>query len=137
MQFSHIIAAAAAMAVSASAVQVSWDAGYDQADRSLTQVSCSDGQHGLMSRFSTQGSLPNFPNIGGAAAVAGWNSPNCGTCWALEYQGNKVKVLAIDHAGDGFNIGQTAMNALTNGRAAELGHVEAAVTQLSAWECGL
>ncbi|GAB0135730.1 hypothetical protein EsDP_00004057 [Epichloe bromicola] len=136
MQFSHIIAAAV-MAVSASAVQVSWDAGYDQADRPLTKVSCSDGQYGLMPKYSTQGSLPNFPNIGGAAAIAGWNSPNCGTCWALEYQGNRVKVLAVDHAGSGFNIGQTAMNALTNGRAAELGRVEATVTQLSAGECGL
>lgn len=117
--------------------QVSWDAGYDRGDRPLTEVSCSNGQHGLIPKYSTQGSLPNFPNIGGAAVVAGWNSPNCGTCWALEYQGHTVKVLAIDHADNGFNIGQRAMDALTNGQAAELGRVEATVTPLSAGECGL
>ncbi|KAG5979375.1 hypothetical protein E4U43_006907 [Claviceps pusilla] len=137
MQLGKILTAVAAMVVSASAVHVSWDAGYDRADRSLREVACSDGRHGLLSRFPTQGSLPRFPSIGGAQAIAGWDSPSCGTCWLLEYQGNKVKILAIDHAGWGFNIGQRAMNALTNGRAVEFGQVEANVTPLGAWECGL
>ncbi|KAG6032934.1 hypothetical protein E4U41_007074 [Claviceps citrina] len=136
MQFSNIFAAVI-MAVSASAVRVSWDSGYDRPDRSLREVSCSDGRFGLMPRFSTQGSLPNFPNIGGADSIPGWNSPNCGSCWSLEYQGAKVKVLAIDHAGSGFNIGQRAMDALTNGRAAELGHVDATVKALLPKDCGL
>lgn len=154
MQFSNILCAAV-MAVTASAVQgksppfscfeisiltyslVTWDAGYDNAGRSLTQVACSDGINGLMPKYQTQGQLPHFPNIGGAAAIAGWNSPNCGSCWQLSFNGNSVKILAIDHAGEGFNIGETAMNALTNGRAAEFGHVDATVTPLTPKDCGL
>ncbi|KAG6001563.1 hypothetical protein E4U21_004081 [Claviceps maximensis] len=136
MQLSNIFAAAM-MVVSTSAIYVSWDAGYDKADRSLREVACSDGPNGLMPRFSTQGSLPRFPFIGGAQAIGGWNSPACGTCWALEWQGNKIKVLAIDHAGVGFNIGRTAMDALTNGRAVEFGHVDATFRAVPAGECGL
>ncbi|KAK2593046.1 hypothetical protein QQS21_009254 [Conoideocrella luteorostrata] len=125
------------MAVSASAVQVRWDAGYDRADRSMAEVSCSDGEHGLMRKYPTQGALPNFPNIGAAEAIAGWNSPNCGSCWALEYNGNRVKILAIDHGAPGFNIGQKAMDALTNGRAVEVGTVDATVTPLTPADCGM
>ncbi|KHN96592.1 secreted insect toxic protein [Metarhizium album ARSEF 1941] len=125
------------MAVAASAVRVSWDGGYDRPDRSLRDVSCSDGRTGLMPRFQRQSDLPNFPNIGGAAAIEGWGSQNCGTCWKLEYNGISIKVLAVDHAGDGFNIGKTALNALTNGRAEEFGYVDAAVTPLAPRDCGL
>ncbi|KAG5916067.1 hypothetical protein E4U61_003997 [Claviceps capensis] len=136
MQISSILTAAI-MAVSASAIRVSWDTGYDQANRSLREVACSDGSHGLLPRFPTQGSLPHFPNIGGSDSITGWNSPSCGTCWQLEYRGNKVKILAIDHVGVGFNIGQRAMDALTNGRSVEFGVVDAVVTPLAAGECGL
>jgi hypothetical protein len=90
-----------------------------------------------LSKYKTQGGLPNFPNIGGAAAISGWGSPNCGSCWKLDYEGISIKVLAIDHAGDGFNVGQRALDALTNGRAVELGHVDAAVTPLTPRDCGL
>ncbi|KAG5935205.1 hypothetical protein E4U53_000483 [Claviceps sorghi] len=127
----------AVMVGGVGAVHVSWDKGYDDANRSLREVACSDGQNGLLPRFPTQGTLPHFPSIGGADVIAGWNSPSCGTCWRLEYRGNKVNILAIDHAGSGFNIGQRAMNALTNNRAVELGHVDAAVTYLPPGECGL
>ncbi|EFZ01862.1 cerato-platanin like protein [Metarhizium robertsii] len=136
MQFSGVICAAI-MAVTASAVRVSWDSGYDRADRSLTDVSCSDGKTGMMPKYQKQGDLPNFPNIGGADAIAGWGSPNCGSCWRLDYEGMSIKVLAIDHAGNGFNIGQTAMNALTNGRAVEFGQVDATATRLTPGDCGL
>lgn len=114
-----------------------WDSGYDLADRSMADVSCSDGKYGLLPKYKTQGKLPNFPNIGGAAAISGWGSPNCGSCWRLDYEGHSVKILAIDHAGEGFVIGLTAMNALTNGRAQELGHVNAKVSPLTPKDCGL
>ncbi|KAG8428197.1 hypothetical protein J3459_005983 [Metarhizium acridum] len=136
MQFSGVICAAI-MAATASAVRVSWDAGYDKADRSLTEVACSGGKRGLMPTYQKQGDLPNFPSIGGAAAIGAWGSNDCGSCWKLDYDGLSIKVLAIDHAGDGFNIGQAAMNALTNGRAVEFGHVDATATPLTPQECGL
>ncbi|KAG5928375.1 hypothetical protein E4U42_000768 [Claviceps africana] len=136
MRISDIFAAGV-MVGGAGAIHISWDPGYDRSDRSLTEVACSDGQNGLLRRFPAQGNVPGFPNIGGAQDIAGWNSPNCGTCWLLQYGGNSVKIVALDHAGSGFNIGQRAMDALTGGRAVEVGHVDAAVTQLLPRDCGL
>jgi hypothetical protein len=77
-----LLAASALSAV----VTVSYDNTYDASGGSLSTVACSDGANGLLTKgFTTFGSLPSFPNIGGAAAVPGWNSTNCGTCWALSF----------------------------------------------------
>ena len=46
-------------------------------------------------------------------------------------------MLAIDHAGSGFNIALEAMNKLTNGQAVQLGVVQATVNQVAASVCGL
>lgn len=42
----------------------------------MTAVSCSDGTNGLITRYGyqTQGAIPHFPHVGGAAQIAGWNS---------------------------------------------------------------
>ncbi|KKY37726.1 putative eliciting plant response protein [Diaporthe ampelina] len=127
------------LATAATAVTVSYDPGYDDASRSLTAVSCSDGTNGLITRYGyqTQGAIPQFPYVGGAAEIAGWNSASCGTCWQLSYGGRTINVLAIDHAATGFNIAQAALNELTNGQAAALGHVEATAVQVPASDCGL
>lgn len=118
--------------------QVTYDPVYDNFNQSLATVECSTGSNGLLTRnFTTFGSLPTFPFIGGAQAVEGFNSANCGTCWSLTFNGTSVKILAIDHAGSGFNIGENAMNNLTNGQAVELGLVQATAKQLNASDCGL
>ncbi|KUI52612.1 Protein SnodProt1 [Cytospora mali] len=118
---------------------VSYDTGYDDASRSLTVVSCSDGTNGLITKYGyqTQGAIPDFPYVGGADVIAGWNSADCGTCWQLSYGGRTINVLAIDHAASGFNIGETAMNTLTNNQAAALGRVDATAVQVDITECGL
>lgn len=119
--------------------QVSYDIGYDDAGRSLTNVACSDGNNGVMWKYNwkVQGDVKNFPYIGGAEAVGGWNSPSCGSCWRATYNGKSIHVLAIDHAGSGLNIGLAAMNDLTNNHAAELGRVDATVEQVALSNCGL
>ncbi|RDB24055.1 Heat-stable antigen [Hypsizygus marmoreus] len=145
MKFSAIFASLALFALPTTtlAVTLAYDTVYDNASGSLATVACSDGSHGLLTRgFTTFGSLPKFPHIGAAAAVAGWNSPNCGTCWQLTYtngQGAKktINVIAIDHAGAGFNIALSAMNELTNGQAVQLGRVDVASKQVAASVCGL
>ncbi|PIL34290.1 hypothetical protein GSI_03065 [Ganoderma sinense ZZ0214-1] len=140
MQFKTLALAvlAAASTSLAATVSVSYDETYDNASASLTGVACSDGTNGLITKgFSSFGSLPQFPNIGGAAAVAGWNDAACGTCWTLTYNGKSVNVLAIDHAGSGFNIALAAMNTLTNNQAAALGRINAEATQAAASACGL
>jgi len=140
MLFAYILAAFSFIASPALAttMQVTYDTVYDTKSNSLSIVACSDGTNGLLTKgYTTFGSLKAFPRIGGAQAVAGWNSPNCGTCWNLSYSGHNVTVLAIDHAEDGFNISEEAMNTLTNGHAVEYGVVTATVTSLPTSACGL
>ncbi|KAM0485346.1 protein SnodProt1 precursor [Trichoderma gamsii] len=138
MQFSSLFKLALFTAA-VSADTVSYDTGYDDASRSLTVVSCSDGANGLITRYhwQTQGQIPRFPYIGGVQAVAGWNSPSCGTCWKLTYSGKTIYVLAVDHSAAGFNIGLDAMNALTNGNAVQYGRVDATASQVAVKNCGL
>lgn len=132
-----VLAILAALAAPILADTVSFDTVYDDPSVSLDEVACSDGPNGLLTKgFTTFGSLPT-KNIGGAAAVAGFNSPQCGSCWELTFNGTSINVLAIDHAGSGFNIAEGAMNALTNGQAAFLGRIDATATQVNASACGL
>ncbi|KAI0750311.1 Cerato-platanin [Daedaleopsis nitida] len=138
MQFATLLVALSALASSALGVTVSYDETYDNASGSLTTVACSDGENGLIPKgFSTFGSLPHFPNIGGAAAVAGWNSDQCGTCWQLTYKGRSINVLAVDHTDAGFNIALGAMNTLTNNQGVFLGRIDATATKVASSQCGL
>ena len=138
MQFTSLILTLAAICTSATAVTVSYDNTYDQSSGSLTTVACSDGENGMLHLgYTTFGSLPNFPNIGGAAAIAGWNSDQCGTCWQLTYKGKSINVLAIDHTDSGFNIAQEAMDTLTGGQAVFLGRIDATAKQVDKSKCGL
>ena len=120
---------------------MAYDTGYDDGSRSLTAVSCSDGQNGLITRYGwqTQGQIPKFPYIGAAAAVEGWNSKNCGTCWAITYPktGKTVNVLVVDSSKDGFVLSLTALNVLTKGQGVALGRVDANVVQVNKTACGV
>ncbi|KAG5650738.1 hypothetical protein H0H81_011222 [Sphagnurus paluster] len=132
-----------ALLPAALAVTLSYDSTYDNSGGSLATVACSDGPNGLLTAgYTTFGSLPSFPYIGGAAAVSGWNSPNCGTCWQLTYTNSKgavtsINVLAVDHTNAGFNIALSAMNQLTGGQAVQLGRIDVTATQVASSVCGL
>jgi hypothetical protein len=105
----------------ASAVTLSYDAGYADGTRSLTAVSCSDGANGLINRYgwSKQSDIPRFPYVGGSSDIAGWNSPSCGQCYKIEYPatGKSIFLLAIDHTANGMNVSPKAMDDLTNNQA--------------------
>ncbi|KAG6886462.1 hypothetical protein C0992_003845, partial [Termitomyces sp. T32_za158] len=141
--FTSILASIVLLPAFTLGVTVSYDQTYDNAGVSLTTVACSDGPNGLITRgFSTFGSLPHFAHIGGAAAVEGWDSVNCGSCWDLTYtnaQGvsKTISVLAIDHTDAGFNIALSAMNDLTGNQATFLGRVDATAVQVDPSVCGL
>ncbi|KAI0668418.1 immunomodulatory protein [Trametes maxima] len=138
MQFKAFALAALALVTPALGVTVSFDQTYDNGGNSLATVACSDGANGMLTKgFSTFGSLPHFPNIGGAAAIAGWNDADCGSCWQLTFNGKSINVLAIDHTDAGFNIALAAMNTLTNGQAQQLGRIDAQAKQVAASQCGL
>ncbi|RPD55670.1 Cerato-platanin [Lentinus tigrinus ALCF2SS1-7] len=135
-----LLAIPCAFAQTSTNVSVSFDQTYDNPGGSLTTVACSNGPNGLISKgFTNFTSLPGFPNIGGSFAVEGFNSVNCGTCWALTFNGTTINVLAIDVAPRGFNIALAAMNKLTNNQGEFLGRVNATarmVGQLDACEEG-
>lgn len=118
---------------------VTWDVGYDNPDRTLENIACSDGPNGLIQKYgwTSQGQIARFPYIGGAEAVEGWNSNNCGTCWSVTFTGRTVFVLAVDHTGHGLNIGLKAMDDLTGGNAVFYGKVDAVVNQVPLQNCGL
>jgi len=138
MKFTSAFAALALLVPVALADSVRYDTGYDNAGQSLATVACSDGPNGLLTKgFTTFGSLPSFPNIGAFAAVEGYDSANCGTCFEVDYNGTSLHVLAIDHAGEGANLSLEAMNTLTNGQAEHLGVVDATLKQVATDLCGL
>ncbi|KAI0317459.1 Cerato-platanin [Amylostereum chailletii] len=138
MKFFALFVTAALSFTLAQATNVRYDQTYDNGSASLTTVSCSDGPQGLITKgFHKFGDLPPFPFIGGASAIAGWGSTNCGSCWTLTYKGKTITVLAVDHTDDGFNLSQEAMDALTGGQAVSLGKVDATAKKVAASKCGL
>jgi hypothetical protein len=139
---STILSLAALFSVAlASAEDVQYNTIYDDPSYSLNGVACSNGPHGLVTAgFNTIGdllALPGSPSVGGAFAVSGWGSPECGSCWNLEYNGNSIYVIAFDTISSGFDLSLTAMNELTGNNAVALGTVNAIATQVSRSDCGL
>ncbi|KAF7195901.1 Protein SnodProt1 [Pseudocercospora fuligena] len=139
MQFITTIGALFTLAAAASAEAVSWDANYDDANRAMTSVSCSDGVNSLITKhgWQTQGAVPGFPNIGGAVDIAGWNSASCGQCFKVTYNGKSIHIVGIDRAGAGINMSKAAMNTLTNGNAEQFGRVDATIERVGSDQCGL
>ncbi|RDB19522.1 Allergen Asp f 15 homolg [Hypsizygus marmoreus] len=132
------------LATPVRSVLLSYDKAYDVANASLATVACSDGSHGLLTRgFTTFGSLPKFPYIGGSAFIEGWNSAKCGTCYQLTHANvtsgakKSVNVLAIDRTKEGFNIALKAMEELVGVHAAEIGTVDVEAKLVDAAVCGL
>ncbi|KAL7281975.1 Cerato-platanin [Trametes coccinea BRFM310] len=138
--FNAIVLTFIALVSSACAITVSYDETYDNPNGDLNDVTCDNGPNGLLPKgFTNFKSLPSFPNIGGAAVVTSFNSPNCGTCWKLTYAGTgkSINVLAMDHADTGFNISLEALNTLTDNQGVALGAIDATATQVAPSECGL
>ncbi|KAL5117584.1 hypothetical protein ACEQ8H_004477 [Pleosporales sp. CAS-2024a] len=135
MKFSAAVLGFASLA---SAISVTYDFGYDDPNRSMNAVSCSNGDNGLITKYGwqTQGAIPGFPFIGGYSGSP-WNSPLCGTCYGLTYKGNTIYVLAVDYAAGGFNIGERAMDKLTNGEGVFSGRVDVQYAQVNVANCGL
>ncbi|KAN0082358.1 Cerato-platanin [Tylopilus felleus] len=137
-----VLAFVSGLGVLAQASTLSYDNNYDNGALSLDSVACSSGQYGLETKnssWTTLGSLPNFPNVGGVDTVSGWNSPQCGTCYAVTYAGTgiTVNILAVDKSQSGFTVSQAAMNTLTNGQAVQFGRVSVSYTQVDPSVCGV
>ena len=140
MQFSILSLLALPLAAFAqttpTAASVSFDPTYDNPALDLLTTSCSDGANGLVTKgFKTAQELPSYPRVGGAFSIPSWNSPNCGKCYGIEFEGVTIFVTAIDTATNGFNLSKQAMNILTNGRAEEVGRVNANYYEAPAANC--
>ena len=141
MKLSLVFSSIAVLLTSVHAhLSVSYDTRYDDGTESLTTVACSGSN--VLHGFTTFGSLPNFPKIGGGPAVTGFDSPGCGTCWELTYvnpQGvsKSIDILLIDVATPNYNIALGAMNELTDNQAEFLGRVDVTAVQKSSSACGL
>ena len=122
-----------ALVSNAEPAKLQFDSTYDNPDGRLDAVACSDGPNGLITRgygptFSTLPQFNEYKHIGSAAAIEGWNSVNCGTCWTLNYTTKffqkEITVFVMDAAKEGFVLSEEAMNDLTGGQASALGQVE-------------
>jgi len=69
---------------------------YTQNDK-LTTVSCSDGANGLMS-WGYNDLSQMFPYVT-AWQPASWNSPQCGSCIKIDWNGKYTYVTVIDQCG--------------------------------------
>jgi len=136
---SAVFAAPAVLATPTPAsTTATWSQLYDNSGDSLNGVACSNGPNGLITKgFTTLGSLPSFPYIGGSHFVSGWNSPNCGSCWSVGFEGKTITVLAIDTSGPGFILSEEAFQDLTNDQGVAKGTVDVTYEQIDASNCGL
>ncbi|PCH42249.1 immunomodulatory protein [Wolfiporia cocos MD-104 SS10] len=140
MKFTTAIASALCLlpVAFANTYKITYDQFYDNKDASLNSTACSNGPNGLITKgYTTLGSLPDFPYIGGSFAVPHWDSPGCGTCWQLNYNGTTIDVLAVDTAGVGFNLALEAFEVLGGETGVEAGFVYATATQVDSSVCGL
>jgi hypothetical protein len=143
MKLSSAVALLSVFALPAFATQVSvtYDNFYDNSATSLSQVACSNGANGLLTKgYTTFGSLPSFPNIGGIPNLT-WNSALCGTCWNLQYTTptgthESIYITAVDAAYT-FNLSLEAFNKLTDNTGVAAGKVSATATQVATSFCGM
>ncbi|TDL22976.1 Cerato-platanin [Rickenella mellea] len=129
--------ATTALSAPAFNVSITYDQTYDNKAGSLSTVACSNGKNGLLTRgFTTFGSLPSFPNIGGGFPVTGWNSTACGGCWNIAFNESSINVILVDTANPGFNLALGAMMKLTK-QAVQLGRINGIATPIDGPHCGL
>ncbi|KAK7038776.1 hypothetical protein VNI00_010662 [Paramarasmius palmivorus] len=117
--------------------QLRYDSTYGNPRQSLSIVSCSNGDNGMLTKgYETVGDVPSY--VGAAQGVT-WNSPNCGTCWQISYGDRSINMVAVDYAASGFRVSPAAMNYLTNNQAynGNLGVVDVQVKQVDKSACNL
>ncbi|KAG2037829.1 Cerato-platanin-domain-containing protein [Suillus americanus] len=143
MKFSSAVTLLSVFALPAfsAQVEVTYDNFYNTPATSLSEVACSDGANGLLTKgYTTFGSLPSFPNIGGIPGLT-WNSALCGTCWNLQYftstgTHESINITAVD-AADTFNLSLEAFDEFTDDTGVAAGKVYANSTQIAASFCGI
>ncbi|KAK7038777.1 hypothetical protein VNI00_010663 [Paramarasmius palmivorus] len=115
--------------------QLRYDSTYGNPSQSLSVVSCSNGDNGMITKgYNTVGDVPTYV---GAAQGVSWDSPNCGTCWQISYGDKSINMVAVDYAASGFRVSPAAMDYLTNNQAFNLGVVDVQVKQVDKSVCNV
>ncbi|TFY52332.1 hypothetical protein EVJ58_g10078 [Rhodofomes roseus] len=107
---------------------------YDVSSTSVSTVTCAAL---LNPPYKTFGELPYFPYLAGASFISEGGTAECGSCWQLTSANGTINVVLINHADNGFDVGHTAFNDLTDHGAFLYSSVNATATQLDASVCGL
>lgn len=118
---------------------IRYETRYDNLDARIDDLACSDGDHGLKKKgHKTLRTLMKKPDVDvGAAFGVKWNSDGCGQCYRVMYQLETLYIIAVDRAGDGFNLSKRAFDRLTNGRAEELGSAQVSWQIVEPKFCGI
>jgi len=113
------------------------------AGQSLNTVSCSDGIHGLVTRWGYTNLDPMFPYVSAWDKIA-WNSPSCGSCIRLRNvaNNNMISITAIDQCGpppppaqSHFDISKEAFTILFGNDGINAGHGNATWELVSNTNC--
>lgn len=116
-----------------------YDTRYDNLDAPVDDLACSNGDHGLKTKgHNTLRTLIKKPDVDvGAVFGVQWNSVGCGKCYRIMYNVESMYIIAVDRAGEGFNLSKRAFDRLTNGRAEELGSAQVAWEEVEPKFCGI
>ncbi|KAK1993054.1 hypothetical protein LX36DRAFT_752618 [Colletotrichum falcatum] len=122
------VVASTALPAMAFKVRVTYDTKYDERKRPLSEVACwNPNIPGLFPGFDewlVQGDVP--PRIVAIPSIAGWEHPDCMTCWMVTWEpaGTTRVLLAIDGSKEGFVTSLEAMDSLTGGQARDFNRLE-------------
>lgn len=141
MQFSTILSVFAlvggALSQTSGTGSAGYDLVYDNPETSTLSLACSDGVNGLYTKGHLKLSdLPRFPRVAAAETVTGWNSPKCGACYNLTWEGVSVSVVVVDHTDSGFVLSLAALDTLAGGQGAGLGRVNITWEEAIPANCG-
>lgn len=98
-----------ALAQSYPLIPLAYSTIYDEPSTLVTILTCGEQLKAL--GYTTLGSLPGYPYIGGSANVTDGDasSPNCGECALINFAGAFATVLLVDHADEGIVVSEEVM----------------------------
>ncbi|KAF4963116.1 hypothetical protein FSARC_8829 [Fusarium sarcochroum] len=118
---------------------VTYNGIFDDATTSVKEFACWNGKKGSLIEDQGWVDLQDLPRvIAGYEGVDGPDSPLCGTCWILEYEGRSRPMIVVDSAKSGFATDIKTMDSLTGGRATKFGRVNVTAFQSpELFDCGI
>ncbi|KAF9815285.1 hypothetical protein IEO21_04648 [Rhodonia placenta] len=98
-----------ALAQSYPLIPLAYSTIYDEPSALVTVLTCGEQLKTL--GYTTLGSLPGYPYIGGSVNVTDGDasSPNCGECALINFAGAFATVLLVDHADEGIVVSEEVM----------------------------